>query len=262
MDKTPDVQSMADEREVTINRVGVKNIRYPIVVEDRANHTQNTVAWIDMFVELSSTERGTHMSRFLEILNRYHRENLITKLPYFLTDVKSTLQASAAYVKLDFPYFIEKSAPVSGSKSLLGYDCEFDASFVEEYKLVIGVKVPVTTLCPCSKEISDRGAHNQRSYVKVEVLMAEFIWLEELIELVESSASCEVYPILKRRDEKYVTEKAYDNPRFVEDIVREVTLKLRSDKRISEFKVESVNQESIHDHDAYAMVWSEGYKNI
>jgi len=255
----PDIQSELDDRLITINRVGVKNIRYPIVVEDRKNQTQHTVAEIDIYVELGDKERGTHMSRFLEILNRYHEKNLITRLEDFVKDIKTELCANAAYAKFMFPYFIEKAAPVSGMKSLLSYDCDFRASYKDGYKLMIGVKVPITTLCPCSKEISDYGAHNQRSYVNVEVLFNEFIWLEELIDMVESSASCEIYPLLKRVDEKYVTEKAYENPRFVEDIVRELTIKLRTDKRIEEFKVESINQESIHDHDAYASVWSEGF---
>jgi GTP cyclohydrolase I len=252
----PDVQSQHDDRRITIDRVGVKNIRYPIVVENRTNITQHTIADIDIYVELASGERGTHMSRFLEILNRYHQENLISNLEDFLLEIKKELGAKAAYTKFKFPYFMEKSAPVSGIKSLLSYSCVFQASYREKYKLIIGVTVPVTTLCPCSREISEKGAHNQRSYVTVKVLFTDFIWLEELIELVEGSASCEIFSLLKRADEKYVTEKAYDNPYFVEDVVRELTLKLRADKRIEAFKVESVNQESIHDHDAYAGVWS------
>ncbi|MCF7918450.1 MAG: GTP cyclohydrolase FolE2 [Candidatus Cloacimonetes bacterium] len=250
----PDVQSESDGRKVTINRVGVKNIRYPIVVEDRKNKTQHTVAKIDLYVELDSKERGTHMSRFLEVLNRYHQENLVANLEVFLLEIKKELKAQAAYARFEFPYFIEKTAPVSRIKSLLSYECIFEAAYSDEYKLMIGVTVPVTTLCPCSKEISEKGAHNQRSYVTVEVLFKEFVWLEELIELVEGSASCEIYSLLKRADEKYVTEKAYNNPHFVEDVVRELTLKLRADSRITSFKVESLNQESIHDHDAYAEV--------
>lgn len=249
-----DIQSQEDERNVTIDKVGVKNVRYPVIVEDRQHGTQNTVADLDMFVELPHDHRGTHMSRFLEVLNRYHQENFIHSLPQFLQDLKQALQADAAYLKMDFPYFIKKKAPVSGTESLLSYNCMFEASFKETYDLTIGVEVPVTTLCPCSKEISDYGAHSQRSNVIVKLSYTSFIWLEELIEIIESCASCEIYPLLKRVDEKFVTEKAYNNPFFVEDVVREITLKLQQDERVVQFMVESENLESIHKHNAYACV--------
>ncbi|HHE39451.1 MAG TPA: GTP cyclohydrolase I FolE2 [Candidatus Cloacimonetes bacterium] len=249
-----DIQSQVDKRNITIDKVGVKKVRYPIIVEDRENGVQNTVADLDIFVELPHHHRGTHMSRFIEVLNKFHKENFIKKLPDFLSEIKKSLNADASYTKIRFPYFLKKKAPVSGTESLLSYNCFFEASFRENFDLVIGVEVPVTSLCPCSKEISEFGAHSQRSLVTVKVSFDEFIWLEELIEIVEKSASSEIYPLLKRRDEKYVTEKAYLNPAFVEDIVRDITLKLQKDKRIKYFKVESENFESIHDHNAYACV--------
>ena len=249
-----DIQNLEDKRNVTIDKVGIKNLRYPIIVDDKVNGSQNTVADLDMFVELPHQHRGTHMSRFLEVLNHYHKENFINSLPEFLKDLKKALNADASYVSISFPYFIKKTAPVSKIESLLSYNCFFEASMSDEFQMKIGVEVPVTTLCPCSKEISDYGAHSQRSYVVVKLSYKEFIWLEEIIEIVEDSASCEVYPLLKRVDEKYVTEKAYDNPTFVEDIVRDITVKLQQDKRIGWFKVESENLESIHKHNAYACV--------
>ncbi|MDO9578799.1 MAG: GTP cyclohydrolase FolE2 [Candidatus Cloacimonadales bacterium] len=249
-----DIQSLEDKRKITIDKVGVKNVRYPIIVEDRANKIQHTIADLNMFVELPHNHRGTHMSRFIEVLNHFHQENLIGKLPDFLQEMKEALNADASYITLSFPYFIKKKAPVSKTESLLSYRCFFEASLKKDFCLSIGVEVPITTLCPCSKEISDYGAHSQRSNVLVKLIFNEFIWLEEIIELVESSASCEIYPLLKRVDEKFVTEKAYDNPTFVEDVVREITLKLQKDKRIDWFLVESENQESIHNHNAYAKV--------
>jgi GTP cyclohydrolase I len=254
MQNKRDIQSLRDERNITIDKVGVKNVRYPIVVEDRSNETQETVAELDIFVELLHEHRGTHMSRFIEVLAHYHKENLIANLPDFLQEIKSSLQADSAYVTLRFPYFIEKIAPVSQIPSLLAYDCFFEASFQENYLLSIGVEVPLTSLCPCSKEISSYGAHNQRSIVTVKVTLKDFVWIEEIIEIVEQCGSCEIYSLLKRVDEKYVTEKAFDNPRFVEDIVREVTLKLQDDERILEFTVSSENFESIHSHNAYACI--------
>jgi GTP cyclohydrolase I len=251
-----DIQSQKDLRNIEIEKVGVKNIKYPIIVEDRENKLQNTVADIDIFVDLPHDHRGTHMSRFLEVLNSYHKENLIDNLEPLLKEVKKQLNSETAYIKIKFPYFVQKTAPVSMLTSLLDYSCVFEASLADIFEFKLGVTVPVTTLCPCSKEISDFGAHNQRSYVTVKVIYNTFIWIEELIDYVEKTASCEIYPLLKRPDEKYVTEKAYQNPVFVEDIVREVTLILKKDKRIDWFSVESENIESIHNHNAYAYVES------
>ena len=249
-----DVQSLNDKRNVAIDRVGVKNVRYPIVVEDRENKIQHTVANIDIFVDLPHHHRGTHMSRFIEVLNRFHKESFIDKLEDFMLDIKTSLDADSSYSIIRFPYFIKKKAPVSNIESLMSYNCYFEASMDEKFSLIIGAEVPVTTLCPCSKEVSDYGAHNQRSIVSVKIKADDFIWIEEIIDIVESCASCEIYSLLKRSDEKYVTEKAFDNPRFVEDIVREVTLKFKADKRIKGFSIESENFESIHNHNAYACV--------
>lgn len=252
--KIPDLQSQKDTRNTVIDKVGIKGLRYPIVVEDRANETQATIADLDIYVELPHHMRGTHMSRFVEILHHYHQEAIISNLEPFLTELKASLKAEAAYIDIAFPYFLTKKAPVSKIASILAYDCVFRASLKEEFELLIGVTVPVTTLCPCSKEISEAGAHNQRSKITIKVSYTGFVWLEELIELAEATASCEIYSLLKRVDEKYVTEKAYNNPKFVEDIVREITLKLEDDERITGFFVESENAESIHLHNAYAMI--------
>jgi GTP cyclohydrolase I len=248
----PDIQNQADTRQITIDKVGVKGVCYPIVVSDRLNKVQHTIADINFSVELPHYNRGTHMSRFIEVLNHYHQEELIFNLEALLAEIKKSLKANASYIDIKFPYFIQKKAPVSKIASYLNYDCYFKASLAEEFVFWIGVKVPITSLCPCSKEISEYGAHNQRSEVTLMVQYNEFVWLEELIELVEATCSCEIYPLLKRVDEKFVTEKAYDNPMFVEDIVRELTTKLLADKRIIHFEIESDNFESIHNHNAYA----------
>lgn len=248
-----DIQSLSDKRNVTIDKVGVKGVRYPILVDDKADKKQHTVADIDIYVELPHQHRGTHMSRFIEVLNKFHNK-LISNLEEFLIETKKALDADKAYTNIRFPYFIRKKAPVSKIESLLSYNCFFKASYDTDYNLKIGVEVPVTSLCPCSKEISKYGAHNQRSLVTVEIEFDDFIWLEEIIELVESSVSCEIYALLKRVDEKYVTEKAYENPGFVEDMVRDITTKLRDEKRITSFHVEAENFESIHNHSAYACV--------
>ncbi|MDY0151714.1 MAG: GTP cyclohydrolase FolE2 [Candidatus Cloacimonas sp.] len=252
----PDLQNQSDCRKLSIDKVGVKGVRYPIVVEDRTKGIQHSVADLNIYVELVAHKRGTHMSRFIEILNHYHTEVFIGKLDVFLAELKETMKAESAYIDINFPYFMRKEAPVSHIASLLGYDCCFNASFSDTFELWIGVTVPVTTLCPCSKEISAYGAHNQRSLITIRVCYNDFVWLEELISLAESHASCEIYPLLKRPDEKYVTEKAFNNPKFVEDIVREITMELQADKRITAFHVESENFESIHNHNAYAMISS------
>jgi len=249
-----DIQNSNDDRKIYINKVGVKDIKYPIVVEDRQNKIQHSIANIDIYVDLPHHHRGTHMSRFIEVLNQFHQETLIDKLPDFLKRIKEKLNSEHAYTTIKFPYFIKKTAPISGIQSLLEYNCVFEASYKENYSLTIGVDVPITTLCPCSKEISKYGAHNQRSSVKLDVFAEQFIWLEELIEIIESSASCEIFALLKRPDEKYVTEKAYENPKFVEDMVRDISLKLIADERILAFKLQSENFESIHSHNAYACV--------
>jgi GTP cyclohydrolase IB len=251
-----DVQSQPDHRHIAINKVGIRNIKYPIAVRDRAHQAQHTVADINLYVHLPEQFRGTHLSRFVEILNRYQREIDIHNLDEILRDMRETLRSEAAYLELSFPYFVEKKAPVSQATSLMEYNCAMVACQHRDggKDFVLTVKVPITTLCPCSKEISERGAHNQRSLVTVSIRMKSLVWIEELIDLVEAAAVCDVFALLKREDEKFVTERAYDNPAFVEDIVREVALRLQADDRIVWYTVESENMESIHNHNAYAYV--------
>jgi GTP cyclohydrolase I len=249
-----DVQNERDERNVRIDKVGVKNIRYPIVVKDRSHDAQSTVGTVNMYVDLPHQFKGTHMSRFLEVLNRYHGAISVENLPELLQTVLRRLNAETAHFEVSFCYFMTKSAPVTGAEGLMGYECVFDAAAGAKEDFVLSVQVPVTTLCPCSKEIAARGAHNQRGIIDISVRFDDLVWIEEIVELAEDAASCDLYPILKREDEKFVTEKAYDNPRFVEDLVREVTLRLRSHPRIRWFQVHVENHESIHAHNAYAFV--------
>jgi GTP cyclohydrolase I len=249
-----DVQRRRDTRRVAINKVGVKDISYPIVVMDKNRSVQHTVARVNMYVDLPHHFKGTHMSRFIEILNSYREKIALDKMETILQKMKEKLGASSAHLEIEFPYFIEKKAPVSGAKSLMEYTCEFKASLAEEFDFVLGVKVPVTSLCPCSKELSRFGAHNQRSIMTVQVRYREFLWIEDLVEIIESCGSSPVYSLLKREDEKFVTESAYENPRFVEDMVREATVRLDAIDTITWFSVEAENYESIHKHSAYAAV--------
>ena len=256
--KMIDIQNRRDHRRVEINKVGVKDIEYPITVLDKRNKFQHTVGRVNMYVNLPQQFKGTHMSRFIEILNEYRGTINIKAISTILGQMKEKLNAESAYLEVEFPYFIEKRAPMSGAKSLMGYTCQFLASLTNgRHSLVVGITVPVTTLCPCSKEISKKGAHNQRSIVSVKVTFRKFFWIEDLIRIVENSASSAVYSLLKRSDEKFITEKAYDNPMFVEDVVRNVALKLNSHPNITWFSVESENLESIHNHNAYAYVEKE-----
>ncbi len=249
-----DIQNQPDHRKIPIDRVGVKNVSYPITILDRANQIQHTIGSIDMYVNLPHRFRGTHMSRFIEILNEHHREIHIDTVGAILQKMKEKLDAEEAHMQVLFPYFIEKTAPVSGAQSLMEYGCSYVGTLTGHEDFILGVDVPVTTLCPCSKELSDRGAHNQRSMVKCRIRYNGFVWIEELIELAEDSASSPLYALLKRQDEKAVTEQAYDNPMFVEDVVREMAQKLNSDYRITWYSVESENFESIHNHSAYASI--------
>jgi GTP cyclohydrolase I len=249
-----DVQNQTDSRRVKIDQVGVKKIRYPIDVKDRENGSQRTVASVNMYVALPHNHKGTHMSRFIEILSKHRNTISTSTIPTILSDMKERLQAASAHLELSFPFFMEKRAPVTGAVALMEYGCILCGTQAENSAsdLTVAVIVPVTTLCPCSKEISEVGAHNQRGLVTVTVRYEHFFWMEDLIKLVESSASSEVYSLLKRTDEKYVTEVAYNNPRFVEDVVREVAVKLRADRNFTWFSVAAENFESIHNHSAYA----------
>ncbi|MBF0182464.1 MAG: GTP cyclohydrolase I FolE2 [Magnetococcales bacterium] len=255
MEPLQDVQSQWDDRRLAIDKVGVKDIRYPIVVKDRSRGTQRTVASINMYVNLPHHFKGTHMSRFLEVLAEHDEAISIESMPDLLGKIRERLSAEEAHIELEFPYFVRKSAPVSGATALMDYRVRFFGTLQDgRYRMILEVMVPVTTLCPCSKEISQRGAHNQRSHVTVRLRFRRFVWVEEIIERVEKNASCQLYPILKRPDEKYVTEMAYDNPRFVEDMVRSVAADLEQDPRIAWFSVAAENFESIHNHSAFAFI--------
>jgi GTP cyclohydrolase IB len=252
-----DIQSMKDDRRIAIKKVGVKGLRYPITLRDKAQGVQHTTALVNLYADLPHDFKGTHMSRFIEVFDA-HREDL--SMPAFLKmldEVRGSLEAETAYADIHFPYFIEKKAPVSGQSAFMSYDCAYSGRVgpgagVHEFE--VSVSVPIQTVCPCSKAISDRGAHNQRGIVTLTVTQGPFFWIEDLVELVEASGSSGVYTLLKREDEKYVTEHAFDNPRFVEDVVREVYRAVEALGRFPRFSVEAENFESIHNHSAYAYV--------
>ncbi len=250
-----DVQNSADTRQIPINKVGIKDIRHPVRVRDRADGEQHTIATFNMYVNLPHNFKGTHMSRFVEILNKHEREISVKSFKDMLLEMTETLEAESGHIEMSFPYFVNKKAPVSGVQSLLDYDVTFiGETHNKETSLTVKVVVPVTSLCPCSKTISDYGAHNQRSHVTVAIRAKCFMWVEEIIELVEKEASCELFGLLKRPDEKHVTERAYNNPKFVEDMVRDVATQLNKDERVASYVVESENFESIHNHSAYALI--------
>jgi GTP cyclohydrolase IB len=250
-----DVQNTPDIRHLDINKVGIKSIRHPVLVKDKTGGEQHTVAMFDMFVHLPHNFKGTHMSRFVEILNMNEHAISIESFETILREMVKRLEAESGYIEMRFPYFINKAAPISGVKSLLDYEVTFIGEIKNgEFNITVKVLVPVTSLCPCSKKISDYGAHNQRSHVTVTALLNYFMWLEDIISLVEKQASCELYGLLKRPDEKFVTERAYDNPKFVEDMVRDVAAQLNNETRIDKYVVESENFESIHNHSAYALI--------
>ena len=251
-----DVQNEADKREVAIKKVGVRDLNYPMTVMDKTNGSQHTVANIKMFVDLPHHYRGTHMSRFVEVLERHTVDLHPESLEKILDDMHKSFECETAHLEISYPYFIRKEAPVSGISSLMEYKCHLLAEKRDKLNLKLIVEVPVTNLCPCSKEISKYGAHSQRGTIKMEVVSNHLIWVEELVKIAEDSASSPLYTLLKRVDEKHVTESAYENPRFVEDSAREVAIRLRKDSRIESFQVEVENFESIHNHSAYACVSS------
>lgn len=247
-----DIQSTPDARNIAIDRVGVRNVEYPMTLKDRARGVQHTIGVFSLTVDLPHHFKGTHMSRFLEVLSDHREEVGVESIGAILTKLRARLKAETAHLDVRFKYFRKKAAPVTGKEAMMGYDCGFYATSGAVEDFVIEVHVPVTTLCPCSKEISARGAHNQRGLVSARVRFTGELWLEELIDAIEACASCDLYPVLKRPDEKWVTEKAYDTPRFVEDMVREVALAFHDDPRITWFEIEVENFESIHAHNAYA----------
>jgi GTP cyclohydrolase I len=251
----PDVQATPDTRRLAIDRVGIKAIRHPVKIMERSGGVQHTIAWFNMNVGLPHHFKGTHMSRFVEILNAHEREISPDTFRVMLREMVKKLEAASGHVDMTFPYFVNKKAPVSGVESLMDYEVTFIGEIVDGREaFTLKVLVPVTSLCPCSKKISERGAHNQRSHVTIAARINAFVWIEELIDRAESQASSELWGLLKRPDEKYVTEHAYDNPKFVEDMVRDIAAGLNADKRIEGYVVESENFESIHNHSAYAMI--------
>lgn len=250
-----DVQRSADSRRLPIDRVGIKDIRHPVRVLERGGEDQHTVATFNMYVNLPHNFKGTHMSRFVEILNRHEREISVPSFQAMLPSMIEALEAEAGHIEMSFTYFIKKPAPVTGVESLMDYEVSFIGDLDAEHgSIVVKVTVPYTSLCPCSKEISAYGAHNQRSACTISARIGGFIWIEELVEMVEQEASSELYGLLKRPDEKYVTERAYENPKFVEDLVRDVAVRLNRDQRILAYTIEAENFESIHNHSAYAMI--------
>ena len=253
-----DIQSQPDFRKIPIDKVGIKNLRYPITVRDRRDGFQHTIATINMYVDLPHNNKGTHMSRFVELLHLLRPDVSLEKFSVILENMKKHLNAASAHLEMTFPYFIEKAAPISTSPGLMDYTCSIRGSSDPSGRvdLVSEVIVPISSVCPCSMEISDNGAHNQRGEVKLSTRFKKFIWMEDMIELVEASASCDVFSVLKRVDEKSVTEKAFANPKFVEDIVRDVAKKLNEDDNITWFSVSAENFESIHNHSAYASITS------
>ena len=249
-----DVQGRADTRRLPINRVGIKDISHPVRVRDRSAGEQHTIANFNMYVSLPHNFKGTHMSRFVEILHR-EREISVESFRAMLATMTERLEADVGHIEMSFPFFVMKKAPVSGVESLMNYE----ASLIGERRhgrteMWLKVIVPVTSLCPCSKKISAYGAHNQRSHITISARLRTHMWIEELIDIAESEASSQLYGILKRPDEKYVTERAYDNPKFVEDVVRDVATRLNAEERIAAYAVESENFESIHNHSAYALI--------
>jgi GTP cyclohydrolase I len=250
-----DVQGSADHRRIPIDRVGIRSIRHPLRVADRSGAVQHTVARLNMYVSLPHHQKGTHMSRFVAILGEHDEVLTVRSLNALMGRMTTRLEADNGFLEVAFPYFVTKSAPISGVRSLMDYEVTLTGmSTPAGAQTLVQVVIPVTSLCPCSKEISDYGAHNQRSHVTVQVRCLGDVWVEDLIDLVEAEASAQLYGLLKRPDEKFVTERAYDNPKFVEDMVRDVAARLDADARVLAYRVESENFESIHNHSAYAAV--------
>ena len=246
-----DLQSEIDVRNVALKNVGIKNLKWPICVLDRENEIQHTVANIDASVDLPHEMRGTHMSRFVEIIGEM--EDIQPKsLELTLDKLIERLDSNAAHMRIEFDYFLKKTSPVTNIESFVDVKCCFEASKEDEFKFLMGVSVPITTLCPCSKAISEFGAHNQRATVEIKVDMKDLIWIEDIVKVAEESASSPVYSLLKRKDEKFVTEQSYLNPRFVEDVAREVVIRLEEMKGINWYSVNVESIESIHNHSAYA----------
>ena len=248
-----DIQSEQDTRAVPLQKVGVKGVKYPVTVLDKTSKKQQTTATVDLFVNLPHNYKGTHMSRFIEVFHKYHEDISMHQFLDMLEEMRTKLSAQKAFGRVEFPYFIEKKAPVTEAAGIMQYKCSYEGEVSEDgdRRFYVSIQVPVATLCPCSKAISEYGAHNQRGSVSVRLLYKGFFWIEDIISMIESCASTPLYTLLKRKDEKYVTENAYENPRFVEDVVREVYLGLKK-AGFEYFTVEAETDESIHNHNAYA----------
>lgn len=246
-----DIQNEEDTREIPLQKVGVKGVKYPVSVLDKSKKVQGTTATVDLFVNLPHNFKGTHMSRFIEVFHKYHENISMQHFLNMLEEIREKLHAEKAFGTIKFPYFIEKKAPESGAAGIMEYTCAYEGEAGTKRQFYVYIEVPVTTLCPCSKAISEYGAHNQRGTVRVKLLYSDFFWIEDVIEMIEKCASSPLYSVLKRQDEKHVTEHAYKNPRFVEDVVREVYLGLKK-MGFKWFSVEAENEESIHYHNAYA----------
>jgi GTP cyclohydrolase I len=253
--KLHDMQSQRDHRELRIDKVGVRGLRFPIQVRDKARSVQNTVATIGMFVDLPKEFKGTHMSRFIEVLNAHGSVVHVENIPDILRSLQKKLNAATSHLEMEFPYFMTKAAPVTAGEGVMDYLARFDATACgKDIDFILTVKAHVTTLCPCSKAIARYGAHNQRGLVTVALRFTRPVWIEDVVAVIESSASSELYALLKREDEKFVTERAYENPVFVEDLVRNVALQLNAHPLVTWYKVEAENFESIHHHNAYACI--------
>ena len=249
-----DIQNSLDARNIPIDKVGVRNVKYPINVRNRGGEYQQTVGIFSLTVDLPQHFKGTHMSRFLEVLGEFNHEISGVTIPKILTRLREKLKAETAHLEVKFTLFREKAAPVTGKVGMMGYECGFIAAGGAINEFLVYANVPITTLCPCSKEISAYGAHNQRGYVTAKIEARGLLWLEDVIDMIEASGSAQLYPVLKRPDEKYVTERAYENPRFVEDMVREVSIAFDKHEHVGSYEIEVENHESIHDHNAYAYV--------
>ncbi len=251
----PDVQAAADARKIAIDRVGVKEVVYPMRLRTREGGEQQTVANINMYVALPHHQKGTHMSRFLEVLNEHSGEPVKPEgIPALTRAIRDRLEAEEAHFEAEFTYFIRKLAPVTKMPGLMDYRVRFECTSNGDDDLLLSVSAPATSLCPCSKEISEYGAHNQRCRIEAKVRFNGTLWIEDLVELLEAAASNPVFAVLKRPDEKFVTERAYENPKFVEDIVRDLAVALDADERIEWYAINSENFESIHSHNAYAQI--------
>lgn len=264
MNETPiaDVQSVHDTRRIAVDKAGIKAIRHPVRVTDKSGIVQHTVAVFNMYVNLPHHFKGVHMSRFIEMLNEHDSVISVETFERLLQGMVEKLETESGDIEMIFPYFISKAAPVSRIKSMMDYDVTFVGQIRNgRYRFTLKVVVPVTSLCPCSKQVSDYGAHNQRSHMSISIRANRFVWIEDLIRIAEEQASSELYGLLKRSDEKYVTEKAYGNPKFVEDAVRDIAAVLNQDERIDAYTVEAENFESIHNHSAYALIECDKLKN-